>query len=580
MNGAVMFLIGTLLAWIGWIALLRAAYLGVRLLVKAPGMDREGTRKGLALALVAGGAMLLGAAGLPMDLGRPAREGGWSIPLVWVLAPFTFWMIVASLVMVAARLLQTSLAVEAAERRERFLQAGAWLLCLVAFGWAHARWGSAPQVFRGAVSLSPGALAGLLALAFGTVGVFAATSRAAVSRGWSKVAAAHVALIAGSVVFAIPFLWLLVTSFKEDRDIATTDGLRFIPYVSEVAPFYDPDDRMFQGRLQGITVVGSRVSVNRDGTYTIDVIRPGAMRGRTLVAHAAELREVPKEAPVVTVERDGQTILGKVVEELPDGRRRIRVMEPEAMKGAEVLSTMAEAQPVRRVGLRIQNYPGALEFLPPETNMGLTYLQNTLILVVLNVIGTLISCAIVAYAFARMRWPGRDVLFLVVLSTMMLPGAVTLLPNFLIWRELGAIDTLYPLWVGAFFAGAFNVFLLRQFFLTIPMELEDAAKIDGCTYFRTFWQVMLPQIKPALAVIAIWTTMGTWNNFMGPLIFINSPENMPIAYAVQLFQSERGGEAGLMMAFATMAMLPILALFFFAQKYFIEGVALTGLGGR
>jgi multiple sugar transport system permease protein len=163
---------------------------------------------------------------------------------------------------------------------------------------------------------------------------------------------------------------------------------------------------------------------------------------------------------------------------------------------------------------------------------------------------------------------------------MMLPGAVTLLPTFLIFRQLGWIDTLYPLWVPTFFAGAFNVFLLRQFFMSIPMELEDAAKIDGCSFLRTFWQVMVPQVKPALAVIAIWTFMGAWNNFMGPLIYVNSPENMPIAYAVQLFQGQRGGEQHLMMAFATMAMLPVLVLFFFAQKYFIEGVTLSGFGGR
>jgi len=163
---------------------------------------------------------------------------------------------------------------------------------------------------------------------------------------------------------------------------------------------------------------------------------------------------------------------------------------------------------------------------------------------------------------------------------MMLPGAVTMMPTFLIFRELGWIDTLKPLWVPSFFASAFNVFLLRQFFLNIPMELEDAAKIDGCSYLRTFWQVMLPQIRPALAVVAIWTFMGSWNNFMGPLIYISSPEHMPIAYALQLFQNDRSGEPGLTMAFAAMATVPVLVLFFFAQRYFIEGVQLTGLGGR
>lgn len=154
------------------------------------------------------------------------------------------------------------------------------------------------------------------------------------------------------------------------------------------------------------------------------------------------------------------------------------------------------------------------------------------------------------------------------------------MPQFLIFRQLGWIDTLLPLWVPAFFGSAFNIFMLRQFFLGVPMELEDAAKIDGCSYFGSFWRVMLPQVKPALAVIAIWTFMGAWNNFMGPLIYTNSPENMPVSYAIQLFQGDRGAEPGLVMALTTLSVLPVLLVFFFAQKYFIEGVQLSGLGGR
>jgi len=258
----------------------------------------------------------------------------------------------------------------------------------------------------------------------------------------------------------------------------------------------------------------------------------------------------------------------------------MQVLSPASLKGQEHIFSPDEVEPVRHVGLKTDNYPEALSYLPPETNNGLVYLKNTLILVVLGVIGTILSSSIVAYAFSRMKFPGRDLLFAILLSTMMLPGAVTLLPQFLIFRKLGWIDTLLPIWVPAFFASAFNVFLLRQFFKGIPMELEDAAKIDGCSYLKAFWSIMLPQIKPALAVIAIWTFMGAWNNFMQPLIYINSPENMPLSYALQLFQGDRGNEPGLMMAFATLTILPVLGVFFFAQKYFIEGVTLSGLGGR
>ena len=186
----------------------------------------------------------------------------------------------------------------------------------------------------------------------------------------------------------------------------------------------------------------------------------------------------------------------------------------------------------------------------------------------------------VAYAFARINFPGREFMFKLVLSTMMLPGAVTLLPQFLIFRSLGWINTLLPIWVPTFFASAFNIFLLRQFFKSIPGELEDAAKIDGCNHPKILRLVMVPQIKPALAVIAVWTFMGAWNNFMGPLIYLSSPENMPLSYALQLFNGVRVGEPGLLMAFTTLTILPVLALFFFAQKYFVEGVTLSGLGGR
>ena len=226
------------------------------------------------------------------------------------------------------------------------------------------------------------------------------------------------------------------------------------------------------------------------------------------------------------------------------------------------------------------NYVEALMYLPPETYYGWTFLKNSLILTILSVLGTVLSSSMVAYSFARLKWPGREGWFKVMLVTMMIPGAVTLMPQFLIFRSLGWIDTLRPLWVPAFFGSAFNIFLLRQFFLGIPNELEDAAKIDGCGPFATYWKVMLPQVKPALAAIAIMAVLAAWNNFQGPLIYLSSPEQMPMAYGLQLYQQDHAGEPGLMMAASTMVVLPIVVLFFFSQRYFIEGVSLSGLGGR
>jgi multiple sugar transport system permease protein len=183
----------------------------------------------------------------------------------------------------------------------------------------------------------------------------------------------------------------------------------------------------------------------------------------------------------------------------------------------------------------------------------------------------------VAYAFARLRWPGRDILFLVLLGTMMLPGAVTMIPRFIIFKELGWVDTLLPLWVPSLFANAFDVFLLRQSLLTLPADLEDAAKIDGCGYFTIYWRIMLPLVKPAIAAIAIMHFLGTWNDFMGPLIYISSPDRMTGSYALRLFQSANSGEWALLLAAATLWTLPVVVLFFFAQRAFIEGIALTGM---
>jgi multiple sugar transport system permease protein len=156
---------------------------------------------------------------------------------------------------------------------------------------------------------------------------------------------------------------------------------------------------------------------------------------------------------------------------------------------------------------------------------------------------------------------------------MMLPSAVTMMPTFLIFRWLGWIDSLRALWVPSFFGTAFSIFLLRQFFMGIPNELEDAAKLDGCSYYAIFWRIMLPQVKPALAAITIMSFMGAWNNFMGPLIYISSPEKETLAYALQLYQSSHGSEP------STLVMLPVLLLFFFTQRYFIQGITLTGIKG-
>jgi len=209
----------------------------------------------------------------------------------------------------------------------------------------------------------------------------------------------------------------------------------------------------------------------------------------------------------------------------------------------------------------------------------LLYLRNSVILIVLNVLSQLFSSSLVAYGFSRIRWPGRNLIFGLVLATVMLPGQVTMIPQFLIWRYLGMYDTWFPLWLPSIFGSAFNIFLLRQFFMTLPRDLEDAARVDGCGYFKTYWYVMLPQIKPALITIAIFQFMGTWNNFMGPLIYISSDELAPLALGVFTMEAVNRTGWTLLMAASTLMALPSILIFLFGQKYFIKGVTFTGSKG-
>ena len=208
------------------------------------------------------------------------------------------------------------------------------------------------------------------------------------------------------------------------------------------------------------------------------------------------------------------------------------------------------------------------------------YLKNTCFITGTVIIGVLLTASMAGYSFARLRWRGRDVLFIVTLATMMLPAQVTMIPVYLMFRHLGWLNTFKPLTIGAWLGGgAFNIFLLRQFILTIPLELEDAARIDGCGSFGIYWRIMLPLIKPALAVVAIFTFIGTWNDFMGPLIYLTTPEKLTLALGLQFFQGHYGVTLHYLMAVSLIVMAPCLVLFFLAQKYFISGIALTGIKG-
>jgi multiple sugar transport system permease protein len=208
----------------------------------------------------------------------------------------------------------------------------------------------------------------------------------------------------------------------------------------------------------------------------------------------------------------------------------------------------------------------------------LTYAKNTLIVCVLSVLGTTFASALVAYGFSRINWPGRDIFFMLTLATMMIPFAVTMVPLYAVFKKLGFIGTLQPLWVPYMFGSAFNIFLLKQFFMTIPQDLTDAARVDGCSELGIFFRMILPLSRPALTVVALFHFMYAWNDFMGPLIYLTNQDTYTLSLGLQIFQSQHGGtEWHLLMAASAMIILPILIMFFFAQKTFVEGIALTGM---
>ena len=223
---------------------------------------------------------------------------------------------------------------------------------------------------------------------------------------------------------------------------------------------------------------------------------------------------------------------------------------------------------------RWENYSEALTTLPFAL-----YIRNTAVITVLTIIGHLLSCTLIAYAFARLRAPGRDALFVVMLATMMLPYPVTMTPLYVIFNRLGWINTILPLTAPAFFGSAFYIFLMRQFFMTIPRDFEDAARIDGANTLQIIGRIMAPMAMPALATVTIFTFQATWNDFLAPLIYLQRPELYTVTLGLQFFRSTYTTNWAYLMAASLVTTLPVIVVFFAAQRYFIEGITLTGVKG-
>jgi ABC-type glycerol-3-phosphate transport system permease component len=221
-----------------------------------------------------------------------------------------------------------------------------------------------------------------------------------------------------------------------------------------------------------------------------------------------------------------------------------------------------------------RNYVDAVTAIP-----FFQYLWNTVIITGLSVVGRVISVTLVAFAFARLQWWGRNTLFLVMLATLMLPPHVTLIPQFILFKNLGWINTFLPLIVPQFFGGPWLTFLVRQFMLTLPRELDDAARIDGCSSWGVYWRIILPLARPAILIVIIFVFNNTWNEFLLPLIYLQSQDKFTLALGLRMFQGESSTSWNLLMAASLLTMLPVLLLFFAAQKHFMQGIVFTGVKG-
>jgi multiple sugar transport system permease protein len=345
---------------------------------------------------------------------------------------------------------------------------------------------------------------------------------------------AYVLLVAGAVVFLFPLVWLVTTSLKP------------IEQTMSMPPTWLP-------RAYFATVNGQRMEVTRD--YFL-----------------------PDQNAWHVTERSGTKIREHVLATaiLPADAIETR-LAPRWDNYRVALATMGGRSVEELEGSVAQRETG----IGPDTAVSFgTFLGNTVFVCLLGCLGAVLSNAIIAYGFARIRWRGREALFAVTLATMMVPFPVLMVPLYGVFKTLGWIGTLRPLWVPAFFGSAFNIFLMRQFFRTIPEELSEAARIDGCSEWMIFWRIILPLSKPVLMVVALFHFLWAWNDFMGPLLYLTRKHTFTLALALQNYQSQHGGvQWHHLMAASAVVVLPVIILFFFTQKTFIKGIATTGLKG-
>jgi len=278
-----------------------------------------------------------------------------------------------------------------------------------------------------------------------------------------------------------------------------------------------------------------------------------------------------KEEPLYKVTMDGEIVEMALIKNQPEGKG---LFVYPANPDETYLLVIADQELQRKLEIHPENYVEAMTSVPFPR-----YMRNTMIITFVGMFGMLLSSSLVAYGFSRFRAPGLNILFLIMLSTIMLPRQVTLIPVYVLFQKLGWVDTLLPLIVPLFFANAFDVFLLRQFFMTIPMEMDEAAKIDGANPLQALFYVLLPQARPALVAIGIFHFLYAWNDFYEPLIYLHSRANWTAAVGLQTFDALYSVNTHLIMAASVVMILPPILLFFFSQKIFTQGVVISGIKG-
>ena len=412
-------------------------------------------------------------------------------------------------------------------------------------------------------------------------------------------AISHTVLMGLSVVFLIPFAWLVTTSLKSESHLNAypPEWLPRGEYL-EVAPGewaevvrmehleYAQAEKDAEGKVLPRRPLKSKVNLvdafgNPLKEFVCRVPAGTAVEELDSGTFSPTLRHALAAAAVALGPNvEVRTVKAGRVWQLQDSEKSCFLEKPR--RGSERLSvylnTAARVVESRLIQTRIRptlrHYVKGVQAFTFDM-----FLQNTLLIAAVAVLGTVLSSSWVAFGFSILQWPGRDKVFYLMLATMMLPGQVTMIPLFVIFTRLGWVNTYLPLLVPAFLGNAFFIFLLRQFFLTIPKDLIDAARVDGCGTFRIYGQIVMPLSVPALATVALFTFMGSWNDFMGPLLYVVDEAKYTLSLGLAMFKGRFATRYGEMMAVSVLLTIPIIVLFFFTQKTFIQGIKTTGMKG-